>query len=84
MLGDSGRGRNRRAFVDGLGTDPNDSAIVAAVVALAGALGLSVTAEGVETERQLEELRNLGCDWAQGYLFSKPLSAEDFERFIQR
>src|SRR5581483_8028900 len=73
-----------RAFVDGLGTDPNDSAIVAAVVALAGALGLSVTAEGVETERQLEELRNLGCDWAQGYLFSKPLSAEDFERFIQR
>jgi EAL domain-containing protein (putative c-di-GMP-specific phosphodiesterase class I) len=73
-----------RAFVDGLGTDPNDSAIVAAVVALAGALGLSVTAEGVETERQLEELRRLGCERAQGYLFSKPLSASDFETFIRR
>jgi EAL domain-containing protein (putative c-di-GMP-specific phosphodiesterase class I) len=73
-----------RAFVDGLGTDPNDSAIVAAVVAVAGALGLSVTAEGVETEQQLEELRRLGCDSAQGYWFSKPLSAEDFEQFIQQ
>jgi diguanylate cyclase (GGDEF)-like protein/PAS domain S-box-containing protein len=72
-----------RAFVDGLGTDPNDSAIVAAVVALAGALGLSVTAEGVETERQLKELRRLGCDYAQGYWFSKPISADDFERFIR-
>ena len=72
-----------RAFVDGLGTDPNDSAIVAAVVAMAGALGLSVTAEGVETDRQLEELRRLGCDCAQGYRFAQPLSAIDFERFIR-
>jgi len=73
-----------RAFVDGLGTDRNDSAIVAAVVAVARALGLSVTAEGVETDIQLEELRRLGCDRAQGYLFAKPLSAEDFARFITR
>ena len=73
-----------RAFVDGLGSDPNDSAIVAAVVALAGALGLSVTAEGVETDRQLDELRKLGCDRAQGYLFSKPLSAIEFEGFVRR
>jgi diguanylate cyclase (GGDEF)-like protein len=73
-----------RAFVDGLGTDPNDSAIVAAVVAMAGALGLSVVAEGVETVRQLEELRRLGCDRAQGFLFAKPLAATEFERFIAR
>jgi diguanylate cyclase (GGDEF)-like protein len=73
-----------RAFVDGLGSDPNDSAIVAAVVALAGALGLSVTAEGVETDRQLDELRKLGCDRAQGYLFSQPLSASDFEDYVRR
>jgi len=72
-----------RAFVDGLGSDPNDSAIVAAVVALAGALGLSVTAEGVETDRQLDELRKLGCDRAQGYLFAQPLSAAEFERFVR-
>ncbi|MBV8387965.1 MAG: EAL domain-containing protein [Acidimicrobiia bacterium] len=73
-----------RAFVDGLGTDPNDSAIVAAIVALAGALGLKVVAEGVETDRQMEELRRLGCDRAQGYRFAKPLSAEDFEEYIRR
>jgi diguanylate cyclase (GGDEF)-like protein/PAS domain S-box-containing protein len=65
-----------RAFVDGLGTDPNDSAIVAAVVAMAGALGLAVTAEGVETPQQLEELRRLGCASAQGYLFARPLAPE--------
>ncbi|MBV8982253.1 MAG: EAL domain-containing protein, partial [Acidimicrobiia bacterium] len=73
-----------RAFVDGLGTDPNDSAIVAAIVALAGALGLKVVAEGVETDRQMEELRRLGCDRAQGYRFAKPLSAADFEEYIRR
>jgi diguanylate cyclase (GGDEF)-like protein/PAS domain S-box-containing protein len=73
-----------RAFVDGLGTDPNDSAIVAAIVALAGALGLKVVAEGVETDRQMEELRRLGCDRAQGYRFAKPLSAADFEEFTRR
>jgi len=73
-----------RAFVDGLGTDPNDSAIVAAVVGVARALGLSVTAEGVETARQLEELRRLGCDYAQGYWFSEPIAAAEFERFISQ
>ncbi len=71
-----------RAFVDGLGTDPNDSAIVAAIVAMAGALGLSVTAEGVETERQRDELRLLGCRYAQGYLFARPLPADDFARLV--
>jgi EAL domain-containing protein (putative c-di-GMP-specific phosphodiesterase class I) len=73
-----------RAFVDGLGTDPNDSAIVAAIVGVARALGLTVTAEGVETDVQLEELRRLGCDYAQGFWFSRPLPADDFVRFIRR
>jgi diguanylate cyclase (GGDEF)-like protein/PAS domain S-box-containing protein len=71
-----------RAFVDGLGTDPNDSAIVAAIVAMAGALGLAVTAEGVETDRQLEELRRLGCGYAQGFRFSRPLPADEFAQFV--
>jgi diguanylate cyclase (GGDEF)-like protein/PAS domain S-box-containing protein len=73
-----------RAFVDGLGTDPNDSAIVAAVVAVARALGLAVTAEGVETDVQLAELRRLGCDYAQGFRFSRPIPPDEFVAFIQR
>ena len=73
-----------RAFVDGLGTDPNDSAIVAAIVGVARALGLAVTAEGVETDVQWEELRRLGCDYAQGFRFSRPLPAEEFVQFIRR
>jgi diguanylate cyclase (GGDEF)-like protein/PAS domain S-box-containing protein len=59
-----------RSFVDGLGTDPEDSAIVAAVVNLGHTLGLTVVAEGVETDEQLAELVALGCDQAQGFLFS--------------
>jgi EAL domain-containing protein (putative c-di-GMP-specific phosphodiesterase class I) len=65
-----------RSFVDGLGIDPDDSDVVAAVVALARSLGLRVVAEGVETRRQLDELRRLGCDGAQGYLFARPLPAD--------
>lgn len=62
-----------KSFVDGLGTDSEDTAIVAAIVAMAHALGLLVIAEGVETIDQLERLRTLGCEMAQGYLFSRPL-----------
>ena len=61
-----------RSFVDGLGRDPEDSAIVAAIISLAHTLGLWVVAEGVETAEQLDELRRLGCDLAQGYFFAEP------------
>jgi len=71
-----------REFVHGLGQDPHDSAIVAAVIALARALELRVVAEGVETPRQLAELRQLGCDAAQGFLFSRPVPAEEAERWV--
>jgi EAL domain-containing protein (putative c-di-GMP-specific phosphodiesterase class I) len=67
-----------RSFVDGLGTDGEDSAIVAAVVSLGHALGLSVVAEGVETSGQLQELLALGCDRAQGYWFSGPRDPTEF------
>jgi diguanylate cyclase (GGDEF)-like protein len=62
-----------RSFVKGLGHDSMDSAIVRSVVALAKALDLDVTAEGIETTAQRAELLALGCDRGQGYLFARPL-----------
>jgi EAL domain-containing protein (putative c-di-GMP-specific phosphodiesterase class I) len=64
-----------RSFVDGLGEDSQDTAIVQSIVALAKSLGVGVTGEGVETATQASELRALGCDRGQGYLFSKPVPA---------
>jgi len=61
-----------RSFVDGMGSDSEDSAIVTAVVRLAQALGKDVIAEGIETQVQLDALRELGCNAGQGYLFSRP------------
>lgn len=65
-----------RAFVGGLGIDPDDSAIVEAVIRLGSSLGLTVVAEGVESPLQLARLRELGCDRAQGYLFGRPRPPE--------
>ena len=64
-----------RMFVQELGQDGGGDEIVSAVISLAHALGLHVVAEGVETERQLETLRSLDCDFAQGFLFSEPVPA---------
>ena len=66
-----------RTFVARLGTDPEDAAIVAAVVSLGHALGVTVTGEGVETPAQLQILRDLGVDAAQGYLFAPPQPPAD-------
>jgi len=66
-----------QSFVDGLGPDPEDSAIVATIVNLAVILDLEAVAEGVETLEQLERLRELGCAGAQGYLFARPAPAEE-------
>jgi len=71
-----------QSFVRDLTTDANDAAIATAVLALAKSLKLAVIAEGVETEGQLEYLRTQGCRFAQGYLLSHPLPADDFERFL--
>ena len=65
-----------RSFIKGLSPDGGDSAIVRAVVTVAKSLNMDVTAEGVETEGQLAELRALGCDRWQGFLFARPVSPE--------
>jgi diguanylate cyclase (GGDEF)-like protein len=64
-----------RSFIDGLGVEDDDSAIVQATINLAHSLGLTTVAEGTETPAQVRALTDLGCDKAQGYLFSRPLPA---------
>ena len=71
-----------RSFVNGLGQDSMDTAIVRSVVALAKALKLDVTAEGIETHAQRAELVALGCERGQGYLFSRPLPAAGIETLL--
>ncbi|WP_231587270.1 EAL domain-containing protein [Methylophilus sp. TWE2] len=72
-----------QSFVRDINTDPNDAAIVRAIVQMAHTLNLDVIAEGVEDETILKHLRDCGCDEVQGYLFSKPLPADAFEAFIK-
>lgn len=69
-----------RSFVENLHRDKDDAAICAAILAMAKQLGLNVVAEGVELEEQLEFLSGHGCDEIQGYLFSKPVPADEFQR----
>jgi diguanylate cyclase (GGDEF)-like protein len=72
-----------QSFIRRLGTDRNTTTIVTGIVAMARELGLSVIAEGVETEPQLDALRGLGCDGVQGYFYAEPLEAEAAGRYLQ-
>ncbi|MDX6213255.1 MAG: hypothetical protein QOF82_2342, partial [Frankiales bacterium] len=63
------------SFVDGLGTETSDGAIVSGIISLAHTLDLDVVAEGIETPLQLQRLRELGCERAQGFLIARPLDA---------
>ena len=67
-----------RSFVTGLDNDHRKCAITRGIIELAHAIGLTVIAEGVETEAELAQLRSIGCDVVQGYLFQKPVNAESF------
>jgi diguanylate cyclase (GGDEF)-like protein/PAS domain S-box-containing protein len=71
-----------RSFVRDIGTDPDDEAVVRAIVTLGHTLGKEVVAEGVETETQLAFLRRLGCETAQGFLLGRPAAATQFVPFL--
>lgn len=73
-----------RSFVNNLAPDSSDLALCEAMVVMAHKLGLKVVAEGIETEQQRDLLAAMGCDYGQGYLFSKPLSPEQFEQALAR
>jgi EAL domain-containing protein (putative c-di-GMP-specific phosphodiesterase class I) len=73
-----------RDFVRDISTDKDDAAIISAMLAMAGVLGLEVVAEGVETMEQLHFLRDRQCDVAQGFLISKPLNADDLVKLIRK
>jgi EAL domain-containing protein (putative c-di-GMP-specific phosphodiesterase class I) len=72
------------SFVSGLPQAHDQCAITDAIISMARPLGLDVVAEGVETPEQMEYLREHGCDIAQGFFFSQPLSADQFEKWLIR
>jgi two-component system CheB/CheR fusion protein len=73
-----------RSFVRDIPEDSSDVAISRAILKLAEAVGLDVVAEGVETEGQSQFLQTEGCRYGQGYLYAKPMSADDFTRFFDK
>ena len=72
-----------RSFVGRMGEGDEDGEIVRTIITLARNLGMQVVAEGVETARQGELLRGLGCEYAQGYFFSRPLDPEAAARWLR-
>ncbi|MBA4381253.1 MAG: diguanylate cyclase [Sideroxydans sp.] len=73
-----------QSFILNLQADDNDKALAEAIVVMAHKLGLKVIAEGVETQQQLDLLAKMGCDYAQGFLYSRALTPADFSRLMER
>lgn len=72
-----------RSFIQDISTNPDDATVVDAIIAMAHRLKLQVIGEGVETDNQLEFIRESGCDLAQGYYFSEPLPPEEFAKWVK-
>ncbi|MCU7839630.1 MAG: EAL domain-containing protein [Candidatus Thiodiazotropha sp. (ex Troendleina suluensis)] len=73
-----------RSFVRDVTCDPEDAALCEAIIAMAHHLGLEVVAEGVETDQQWQFLRDSGCDYAQGYLFGRPMPFDRFTDYLKQ
>lgn len=73
-----------KIFVDHIDSNQRDANITGTIISLGKSLGLNVVAEGVERIEQFNQLKTAGCDEIQGYWYSKPLSPEDFERFVEQ
>ncbi len=73
-----------RSFIQEVASNDSDLTIVKTMIELSHGLGKRVLAEGVETQQQLQLLRNIGCDAVQGYFISRPISAEEFTKYLKR
>ena len=73
-----------QSFIKNMTTDPNDIALVQAIIVMAHQLGIKVIAEGIETQAQKKILIDAGCDYGQGFYFSKALSKKDFLMFLEK
>jgi EAL domain-containing protein (putative c-di-GMP-specific phosphodiesterase class I) len=72
-----------QSFVNNLSKDSSDIALIKAIIAMAHSLGIKVIAEGIETKEQKDILFQSGCDYEQGYYFSKALDSKDFSNFVE-
>jgi EAL domain-containing protein (putative c-di-GMP-specific phosphodiesterase class I) len=72
-----------QSFVQDITDDPDDRAIVSAIISMASSLGMQTIAEGVETQGQLDFLQEKGCTEVQGYFFSRPVPPEQFAAFLR-
>lgn len=71
-----------RSFVENIPGDEDSEAIIIAIIGLGKSLRLTLVAEGIETTKQATYLQEIGCDLLQGYLFSKPVTAEEFKQLM--
>ncbi len=72
-----------RSFISNLDSDPYDATLVTAMIAIGDALSLRVVAEGVETREELAAVRDLGCEYAQGYLLARPCSFDEYLEYLK-
>ena len=71
-----------KSFIDKMNTNESSRQYVAAIISIGHIMGFEVISEGVEDQSQLETLKNTGCDYIQGFIWGRPLSAEDAEKLV--